>query len=242
MSQHNSLRNRTEQHKPKNKESKNDDKNIAIAIAKTIEYINEKFKQEIEDKELRIEFSNSISLEEMRNFILRKKHRPRELFDNSYLDRVIKPDGGVIYLVNKDGEKLPLVIAEVKHQGTNKERQKEGKQKQAVGNAIERLGKNLTGIRTMMFYEEIVPFVCFGWGCDFGEDESAKTVLAKVVTLNEFYPLNTKFIFKRDGINESRVLGFSPVSMFFREKEWNIEEMYEITSYIAETAFRYYVN
>ena len=42
----------------------------------------------------------------------------------------------------KKNEKSPLVIAEIKRQGTNKERLQEGKTKQATGNAIERLKNN----------------------------------------------------------------------------------------------------
>lgn len=240
MSQHESLRNRTEQHKVKNTFSKNDDKHIAVAAKMTIDYIQTKFKEDIEQNGYSLEYQNSITLEEIANFIKRKSDNPRDTFDNTYFDRAIKPDGGVIYLITKKGEKLPLVIAEVKRQGTNTERVQEGKKKQAVGNAIERLGKNLTGIRAMMQYEDIVPFVCFGWGCDFGEDESAKTVLAKVSTMNQLYPLNTKHIFKKDWQFGMKSSGFSPVSMYFREKEWSIEEMYDIMVYIAETAFRYY--
>ena len=53
----------------------------------------------------------------------------------------------------------PIVIAEIKRQGTNNEREKEGKPKQATGNPIERLGKNLTGIKAMMNHEKITPFI-----------------------------------------------------------------------------------
>ena len=41
-----------------------------------------------------------------------------------------------------------ILISEVKSQGTNDAREKEGKSKQAMGNAIERLGKNMIGFRT----------------------------------------------------------------------------------------------
>ena len=105
----------------------------------------------------------------MIDFIKRKKIRHDFCYD--CIERKIVPDGGILYLVNKKQMKnyrWSLVIAEIKRQGTNKERIKEGKSKQATGNAIERLGKNLTGIKAMMNYEDITPFVCFGWGCDCG--------------------------------------------------------------------------
>ena len=78
-------------------------------------------------------------------------------------------------------EQFPLVIAEVKHQGTNDKRAEEGKSAQASGNAIERLGKNLTGIKAMTHYETITPFICFGDGCDFMLDSEKD----KIVSLHQ---------------------------------------------------------
>jgi type II restriction enzyme len=158
-----------------------------------------------------------------------------------YTNNKIKPDGGILFLIERslDGEivrKKPLLISEIKRQGTNDEREAEGKKKQAQGNAIERLGKNLTGIKTMMNYEKITPFVCFGWGCDFALD--SKTVLAKVSMMNEFYPLNKLYVFKKDGGADFN--SYSPVSMYFREEAWTIDEMFSVMKEIAETAFRYY--
>lgn len=92
----------------------------------------------------------------------------------------------------------------------------------------------------MMNYENITPFVCFGWGCDFDfENEDAKTVMSKVVMMNEFYTLNKINIFKKDG--NSNANDFSPVSMYFRKEKWSIEEMFDIMKEIAETSFRYYL-
>lgn len=242
MGQSESLRNRIEQHKPKNKKSKIDDKDIYIAMNRVACYIEERFElsQPLGGRKYEIIFDKKISTEYMINFI--KEKNKRYEFDEKYMKNTIKPDGGVLYLVEKDitGKTImmkPILISEIKRQGTNDERLKEGKEKQATGNAIERLGKNLTGIKAMMNYEKITPFVCFGWGCDFAEDST--TVLAKVSMLNEFYPLNRINVFKRDGGSDFNY--FSPVSMFFREKKWTVDEMYDIMKEIAESAFRYYV-
>lgn len=51
----------------------------------------------------------------------------------------IKPDGGFLWLVDLAGAKYPILISEVKNQGTNDKRAVEGLAKQAKGNAIERL-------------------------------------------------------------------------------------------------------
>lgn len=55
----------------------------------------------------------------------------------------------------------------MKNQGTNDRRAREGLPRQAKGNAIERLGKNVIGLRAALMRESIFPFVCFGYGCDF---------------------------------------------------------------------------
>ena len=79
----------------------------------------------------------------------------------------MSPDGGILSIEATDGHLMPILISEVKNQGTNDLRKLEGKPKQAKGNAIERLGKNVIGFRTAMMTEWIVPFLCFGYGIDF---------------------------------------------------------------------------
>lgn len=236
MSQHELLRTRIEQHKPKNYLSKKDDKNIYVAAEQVINYLKTRFEMETNFKNYHLEFQKTIKICDMINFI--KKRGGRTDFYSYDSDRFISPDGGIIYLVDEVNDiKYPLVIAEVKHQGTNKERIKEGKKAQATGNAIERLGKNLTAIKSYMHYENITPFVCFGHGCDFAADN--KTVLSKIWCLNEFYDINKIYVNKRD--NDREHGGFSPVSMYFREEVWTIEEMFDIMKEIAEYSFRYWL-
>ncbi len=59
----------------------------------------------------------------------------------------MKPDGGILAIKSSKDSTLtyPILISEVKNQGTNDLRAKEGLRQQAQGNAIERLGKNLNG-------------------------------------------------------------------------------------------------
>lgn len=236
MSQHDSLRLRIDQHKPKNEKSKIDDRDVKIAMDKVIEYLYNRFPFDSTFKDYEIVYEKAIQNEFIINMI--REQGIRKDFDLSYIDRKIVPDGGVLFLVNqKTGFKKPILITEMKHQGTNDERIKEGKTKQATGNAIERLGKNLTAIKAMMNYETVTPFVCFGWGCDFAP--SNKTVLAKVSALNEFYQLNKIYVTKKDGSADCKA--FSPVSMFFREEQWTVDEMYKIMIEIAESAFRAYM-
>lgn len=235
MSQSDDLRNRIEQHKPKNEKSKLDDKAIYRAMEQVTAYLLSRFDFKEIFADYEIVFEKEIKAKEMIEFIRGRGLRAE--FDFGFLDRGIVPDGGVLFLKEKAIERRrPLLFAEIKRQGTNDARQQEGKRKQATGNAIERLGKNLIGIRAMMNQERITPFVCFGWGCDFAPCE--KTVLAKVSMMNEFYPLNHTYVFKRDGDAECN--RFAPVSMYFREEAWSVDEMFQIMKEIAETALRYY--
>lgn len=62
----------------------------------------------------------------------------------------MRPDGGILSIVDKEKNFHPILIAEKKNQGTNDSRLAEGKPRQAKGNAIERLGKNVIGFRTAL--------------------------------------------------------------------------------------------
>jgi type II restriction enzyme len=92
-----------------------------------------------------------------------------------------------LYRMDNANTKYPILVAEVKNQGTNDMRLKEGKPKQAKGIAIERLGKNVIGFGTALLKESIFPFICFGDGCDFAQDPS---IIERVVTINMLGILN----------------------------------------------------
>lgn len=206
---------------------------------KTKEYLENRFNS-IENF-IKEDYYFSIEKELKISFMINniKNTNIRAQFDTTFENNSIRPDGGILFLNSKkrtDYKKV-LLIAEAKRQGTNDIRISQGKKKQATGNAIERLGKNLTGIKAMLNHEKITPFVCFGWGCDFATNST--TVLSKINTLNEFYYLNKTYIFKSDGNSDHNY--FSPVSMYFREEKWKIDEMFEIMKEIAETSLRYYI-
>lgn len=144
----------------------------------------------------------------------------------------MRPDGGILSIVSRDGRAYPVLIAEKKNQGTNDLRLAEGKAKQAKGNAIERLGKNVIGFRTAMRSEAIFPFVCFGDGCDFSEDSS---ILDRVVTIAMFGRLNKEYLH-----NLGPAGFFNRGSFYFRVQEWTKAEMLAISSKIAEKSVFYY--
>jgi type II restriction enzyme len=145
----------------------------------------------------------------------------------------IKPDGGILHIRGKDGDRFmyPVLIAEVKNQGTNVLRATEGLPKQAKGNAIERLGKNLIGLRTALMRESIFPFVCFGYGCDFEADSS---ILDRVSTMAMFGELN------RTHLHNEEAGKFNRGSFYFRPERWSVEEMAQIMCDIADRSVLYY--
>ena len=163
--------------------------------------------------------------------ILRKCF-PEEDFFYHFETSSIKPDGGILSLLDADGRKYPILISEVKNQGTNDLRAQEGLLKQAKGNAIERLGKNVIGLRAALLHESIFPFVCFGYGCDFIENSS---ILDRVSTIAMFGKLNTTYLH-----NSGDGGRFNRGSFYFRELRWTIEEMYSVLYDIAERSIYYY--
>lgn len=181
------------------------------------------------------EFPN-VTLEHERQWRLRdivsglRASFPEVDFHHYHDTTYMQPDGGIVRLRKDDGSTHPILISEKKNQGTNDLRMREGKPKQALGNAIERLGKNVIGFRTAMLTETIFPFVCFGDGYDFDENE---TIVDRVVTIAMFGSLNKTYL------HVQREL-FNRGSFCFRVEPWTEDEMFEIAYRIAEQSVYYY--
>lgn len=149
-------------------------------------------------------------------------------FEGSFL----LPDGGFLTLRDTSGREHLILVSEAKRQGTNDLRRSEGLPPQSKGNAIERLGKNLIGIRTWMSAEMIMPFVAFGEGCDFADDSY---ILDRVAALAMFAPLN-----RIEVLNVGPEGAFARGSFFFREAGWTVREMEDIQTEIATRSIHYY--
>lgn len=153
-------------------------------------------------------------------------------FHYNFETSAMRPDGGILSLLDKNDQAFPILIAEKKNQGTNDLRAQEGKAKQARGNAIERLGKNVIGFRTAMKTESIFPFVCFGDGCDFSDDSS---IIDRVVTIAQFGRLNVEHLHDQ-GVNNV----FDRGTFYFRVEEWTEDEMMQLSLSVAEKSIYYY--
>lgn len=145
----------------------------------------------------------------------------------------MRPDGGVLSIQSKADFDHAILISEVKNQGTNDLRQAEGKTKQTKGNAIERLGKNVIGVRTAMLTEAIVPFVCFGYGIDF---ELESSILDRVAIIAMFGRLNEVNV-----VNQGEGGQFNRGSFFFRERKWTVDEMVTVMFEVASRSIHYYL-
>ena len=144
----------------------------------------------------------------------------------------MRPDGGILSVVAGDGKAHPILITEVKNQGTNDLRQTEGKAKQSKGNAIERLGKNVIGFRTALMAEAIVPIPLLRLWLRLRRRQFHS---GPVTTIAMFGPLNEINV-----VNRGEGGAFNRGSFFFREAEWSEAEMEDVMYEIANRAIHYY--
>jgi Restriction endonuclease EcoRI. len=151
-------------------------------------------------------------------------------FSTCFNSSTMKPDGGLLYLIDHQENMYPILIAEKKNQGTNDLREEEGLKKQAKGNAIERLGKNVIGLKTYTMKWDIFPFVCFGDGCDFAEGSS---IIDRVKTMAMYGNLNEESIFPTDN-------SFLRGTFYFRARKWSRSEMFEKCYSIAEKSIYHF--
>jgi type II restriction enzyme len=217
------LRQNINQHTIKNSESKKMDREVIVAINAVIDTLRAQYPN------LTFEHQKTMKLIDIIAILSRQYPEYAKHFGAPLNTSFISPDGGFLFATNKQGERRIILVSEVKRQGTNDARQDEGLPKQAQGNAIERLGKNLIGIRAIFKNEGVLPFVCFGSGYDF---KPSSSILDRVLTMNEFFPLNEIFV-KKD------FMPFEPVSMLFRYKAWSAQEMAENMFSVAVKAIEY---
>ena len=207
-----------------NRTSKKQEKDLDKAIKKAVDELGDKYPY------LVFEHKTHVKLSDVVDRIAQSF--PKVDTKYHFRNTSMRPDGGILYIVDKEGKKYPILISEKKNQGTNDIRELEGKPKQAKGNAIERLGKNVIGFRAMLADESIFPFVCFGDGCDFAEDSS---ILDRVATIAIFGELNKTYLHDVADLSQ-----FKRGSFYFRIAEWTMEEMYRTCFDIANRSIQHY--
>jgi type II restriction enzyme len=233
MTLSNSLRNRKEQHGLKNTSSKYQEKDMTKAVKSTLDWVEETYP----DQECG--WCKKLQLKTIYK-ILREQYNVTSYLEGVKKTTFITPDGGFIYVVI-NGIKYYLLIGEQKTQGTNDKRLSEGKKKQALGNAVERLGKNYNGLDLLFKKEDIIPFVAFLQGCDFHETE---TIDNRVITVFKGLKKNNINLIKdeldRGGSYFMR--GHKWDVGTYGESDWTILEMTDIFKEVVDNSLKYYLN
>ena len=209
-----------------NATAKQQESELIKALYEVVEYLRDKFA-----KRITLIHEKQWYLQDIINEL--KPYFPDTDLYCHFENTSMKPDGGILAIKSSKDNNLtyPILISEVKNQGTNDLRAKEGLRRQAQGNAIERLGKNLIGFRTALLRESIFPFVCFGYGCDF---EETSRILDRVSTMAMFGKLNKTYL-HNEGDGQ-----FNRGSFYFRAEKWTADEMFDIMKDIAERSVLYY--
>lgn len=212
---------------PYNKYSKSEDADLKNAMYDIVDYCNEYlhlpdgYAYELWDKIpynriYEFHISNGIQPCDLTHLLVKN---PKGRY------AAIEPDGGLIVAVKKDSggnisNLIPLLSSEAKHQESD------------VGNAIERVFKNLNAIRDLFNCFDIFPYVCFcqgegfdnqfilnklriGIGGNINEDVNIKDRICEII---EQSPLAKKITKKQF----TKKVG----SIFARKERWDKEEMY----------------
>lgn len=214
----------------KNKESQKQDVQIKDVVAKVLESLRTKYPF------YTFGVDSNVMLRTIEKLVNGTNYTTS---DNTY----VKPDGGFLW-VKIQGKKYYILVSEQKRQGTNDKRNQEGKSKQAAGNAVERLPKNLMAFETLFGNEDIFPVIVFLQGCDFYDEES--TIGDRVRTIARFQMLNQINLYFTKVQKNQIVAG----SFFMRghsmkdlpgTSDWSFDEMYEPMLTIAEKALDYFL-
>lgn len=155
------------------------------------------------------------------------------LLKDEDLKNGILPDGGLLYLQRKGHPKQLLLTSEMKHQGTNYARQLAGKSKQANGNAIERMHKNIDVVRAYMSNESVFPYIVYCWGEDFADP----VVQCKILPAVQQHEFNRDYTVK---YGSDRIPSAS-VYLKPEPEPFTVQELYEIGLQVALESLTHYL-
>lgn len=177
----------------------------------------------------------------------------------------IKPDGGIVEVLDDHGDWRVILVSEAKYQGKDIDNIKEGvlvgKNKDqmlmAAGNAIERAHKNIREIANFMLLERYFPYVLFLEGSNFltqnitidRPDGSVYTIAYDNGTLNRLdrltaanygMPINTNLCENKFVSGNGLTIMLQAASIYTKGDggHWNQREMLDIMINIAKTSLR----
>lgn len=177
----------------------------------------------------------------------------------------IKPDGGLIEVLDDYGRWRVVVVSEAKHQGKDIENISKGilvgknkdQDTMVAGNAIERAHKNVNEIANFMLNEKYFPYILFLEGSNFlTQDVTVTRPDGRQVTLryndgglnrldrltaaNYGMPINTNLCKNKFVLCNSSTIMLQAASIYTKGEggHWNNEDMLEVMLDVAHTSLR----
>lgn len=177
----------------------------------------------------------------------------------------IRPDGGIIEVVDDNGKWRVILTAEAKHQGKDIENIKKGilvgknndQDTMAAGNAIERAHKNIAEMANYMLSESHFPYVLFLEGSNFltcdvvvrKPDGSEITLkyndgslnrLDRLTASNYGLPINTNLCENKFVTSGNSTVMLQAASIYTQGNGecWKDDDMLDIMLDVAETSIR----
>ena len=227
--------------------------------------VSRKVITELEEKfpALKFRYRTSINKSEI-NLALQKLDK--ELGQTLYVaDSNIKPDGGLIEVLDDKNNWRVILVSEAKHQGKDIENIKNGilvgknnnQDLMVAGNAIERSHKNICEIANLMLGESYFPYILFLEGTNFlTEDISITRPDGRVVKLtynngalnrldrltaaNYGLPINTNLCKNRFVKSNNKMIMLQAASIYTQGNgnSWSESEMLNIMLKVAETSIQ----
>lgn len=239
------------------KEAKEHDSEVSALARKTLLQLESEFVQ------LKFRYRQSIFKKEI-NASLQKldKNLGQTLF---VIDANIKPDGGIIEVLDDNGFWRVILVSEAKHQGKDIENIEKGvlvgknrnKDLMVAGNAIERAHKNISEIANFMLSESYFPYVLFLEGSNFlTQDVTVKRPdgrqviltynsgslnrLDRLTSANFGMPINKNLCKNKFVTHEDLHIMLQAASIYTQGngRRWKEKEMMDIMLDIAKTSLQ----
>ena len=177
----------------------------------------------------------------------------------------IKPDGGIIEVLDDTGNWRVVVVSEAKYQGKDIENIRKGKLVgknndqilMAAGNAIERAHKNICEVANFMLTEPHFPYILFLEGSNFltqsitvarpdgstytiAYDDGTLNRLDRLTAANYGMPINTNLCENKFVSGNGLTIMLQAASIYTQGdgEHWQDEDMIEIMLDIARTSLR----
>ncbi len=219
----------------------------------------------LEDKypKLTFRYRETIAKKEINDML---KSIDSDLGQTLFVDNAeIKPDGGIIEVLDDNDKWHIILVSEAKHQGKDIDNIKKGtlvgknndQDLMVAGNAIERAHKNISEIANYMLNENHFPYVLFLEGSNFitmdlnikrpdgrvvelKYNSGALNRLDRLTAANYGMPINHNLCQNRFVKHNDKMIMLQATSIYTQSsgESWNENEMMKIMVEIAESSLR----